>query len=988
MKRLLSGASFVLSVSWMLGSASASPATTLSIGESLDKVGTIELPSGMRIVIEEDHSKPVVALVAVISGGAADDPVGKEGLAHLVEHLTARAKPDGRIQRSNLLDFAGAASWNGATTHDVTTYGVVGPKEALRNLLVIEGGRLAGPLAGLDAHVFEVERDNVKAELAERDEQGAPGAVQTKLYQALYPEGHRYHRPVLGTMKSVSELSVADAQAFVEKYYVPSNVTLYVAGDLELSTIHQVFGATLPKQFIEAPASGPVRPPVRLSKETPAVPPTPATQAVAAVQAPVAGPMLYISWSLPRGYSADGTLERAVRSAIEAVPIWVSATSDIKDIRATLVAGRDSSTLVCAVALKEGRNPEKSLERVLDQFHRFSDPSTTKSGQEENSELGPSNLFARGFAPPINAQTGTTFTGSMGSGNNSVNPHMNANGAMPLSPSINGDYTLAVQNNRSAEGTVPVRVSRYQMTALVGDVVETESVLGRAVDRATLAHWTGDSEAWGKDMTALTEVGPSTWQNFTLQWLSRDRARVVFVEPNGESIEANDSGGPPSVFAADDARVKISSGALKTYAHGPAGEARSVTLKNGLQVLLVRRLGAPTVAATVGVRGGSATAEPLGVAQLASRLAVPLQVNNGPPSSFGGNLALVTGPDASYLEGRAASGNLAALLAVLSDTAQSLHVDDGLAERWNDLVDGRHRFDVSPSAEADRKFLAEVYPGSTLGRTAQAADFQKLGTRDINRWIDESFRPGNAVLAVVGDINLSETEEQVRKLFEGWKGERAPQAEAAPGKIRERPGPVRLLTVDRPGAERTEIRLGCGIEPQSPTDLLAIRMLGARLRTKLGTLARTTLGGSEGFAGGATLSRAGARVDVAGAVDSRALTPVLVAARSELAALDDLTLGEDELALLKWRQAMGWNTRYTTNVELARGLVWARLAELPADLLQTYGEALAAVTPEDVSRVAIACRKTAVLLLSGDPGVVDRALFVTDGMMLRKGPQN
>src|SRR5450631_1840027 len=120
------------------------------------KMGDLELPSGMRIIIEEDRSQPLVAVVAVVDVGSAQDPVGKEGLAHLVEHLTFRAKPDGKLMRSSLLDFAGASSWNAFTDHDLTTYVMVGPSEALPQLLALEGRRLLSPLAGLDARAFEV----------------------------------------------------------------------------------------------------------------------------------------------------------------------------------------------------------------------------------------------------------------------------------------------------------------------------------------------------------------------------------------------------------------------------------------------------------------------------------------------------------------------------------------------------------------------------------------------------------------------------------------------------------------------------------------------------------------------------------------------------------------------------------------------------------------------------------------------------------------
>jgi hypothetical protein len=78
------------------GAAVAGPPSGVKIGESKEKLGTIELPSGVRIVIEEDASKPIVGFVAVINVGTADDPPGKEGLAHLVEHLTFARSPMAR----------------------------------------------------------------------------------------------------------------------------------------------------------------------------------------------------------------------------------------------------------------------------------------------------------------------------------------------------------------------------------------------------------------------------------------------------------------------------------------------------------------------------------------------------------------------------------------------------------------------------------------------------------------------------------------------------------------------------------------------------------------------------------------------------------------------------------------------------------------------------------------------------------------------------
>jgi len=232
-------------------------------------------------------------------------------------------------------------------------------------------------------------------------------------------------------------------------------------------------------------------------------------------------------------------------------------------------------------------------------------------------------------------------------------------------------------------------------------------------------------------------------------------------------------------------------------------------------------------------------------------------------------------------------------------------------------------------------------------------------------------------LAVVGDIDLVEAEKQVRDWFEGWEG--APDARAEAGlKPVAAPGDsVQVVRVDRPGMKQTEIRVGCSLPAASTNDRIALRLLGARMTSRLGSFARSNLGGSYGFRGGASFHRQLSGLDVDGTVDDKALTRVLAVARKELDEIGTVKLTDDELGLLKWRQGIASNLRYSTNVELARGLVTTRLSDLPVDSIQKYPELLAAVTTEDVARVGAACRKTAVLLLSGDPDVVTRALQAT-----------
>jgi zinc protease len=188
---------------------------------------------------------------------------------------------------------------------------------------------------------------------------------------------------------------------------------------------------------------------------------------------------------------------------------------------------------------------------------------------------------------------------------------------------------------------------------------------------------------------------------------------------------------------------------------------------------------------------------------------------------------------------------------------------------------------------------------------------------------------------------------------------------------------VRVIRIDRPGAKQTDLRIGCSLPAQTPTERIALRLLAERMRQHLWNLARNSLGGSYGFSGGASFHRDASAVQIEGSVDDRTLTRVLAIARKDLAELGAVQLSPDDLGLLKWRQGIASNVRLSTNDQLARGLVSMRMANLPLDFLTGYPDRLAAVTAEDVARVAAGCRQTAVLLLRGDPVLVSKALAAT-----------
>jgi len=81
--------------------------TRMELREVRYDVRAVDLPSGMRVIVEKDSTRPLVAVVSVIDAGGSDDPPGKEGLAHLIEHLTFRSLQDQKHSYSDLLELSG-----------------------------------------------------------------------------------------------------------------------------------------------------------------------------------------------------------------------------------------------------------------------------------------------------------------------------------------------------------------------------------------------------------------------------------------------------------------------------------------------------------------------------------------------------------------------------------------------------------------------------------------------------------------------------------------------------------------------------------------------------------------------------------------------------------------------------------------------------------------------------------------------------------------
>ncbi|WP_394848672.1 insulinase family protein [Pendulispora brunnea] len=357
--RLVIGILFVVATGLAGCKASLEPARELPAAAPT-LVRQIVFPSGLRVVAERDATSPVVGIFLVVGAGSSKDPVGKEGLAHLVEHLAFRSRPFGRSSLRRLLERAYAADWNAQTTMDATLYSELGPASALEELLRLEGARMLAPVANVTPDAFALELHAVRGELAARNETGFSGDVLASLQRAVFPAGHPYARPSLGTEASLGSIQESDIASFIRAHYQPGNMTLAILGDIDLATIDRTLEGALPAELLHAPSSV-HRMPIPAQASEPPAPPAPR---LSHAIAPAAHPELWVAWSLPRAVDANVHLARMVADG--AGMHFYANEDDIASMSSRLVPGAEASMLVLRVELRRGENLDKTLDRVLE----------------------------------------------------------------------------------------------------------------------------------------------------------------------------------------------------------------------------------------------------------------------------------------------------------------------------------------------------------------------------------------------------------------------------------------------------------------------------------------------------------------------------------------------------------------------------------------------------------------------------------------------
>lgn len=219
------------------------------------------LNNGLEVVVIEDHRAPVVVQMVWYRVGAADEPVGKSGIAHFLEHLMFKGTDDiGPGEFSDIVEAQGGSD-NAFTSWDYTAYFQRVAADRLDLMMQIESDRMSDLTIAPD--LVDTERDVILEERNQRIDT-SPGALLSEQMRAAQYLNHPYGIPIIGWRHEMEGLTRDDALAFYAQHYAPNNAILVVAGDVtadEVRTLAEKHYGVIPAAPALAPRERVTEPP-------------------------------------------------------------------------------------------------------------------------------------------------------------------------------------------------------------------------------------------------------------------------------------------------------------------------------------------------------------------------------------------------------------------------------------------------------------------------------------------------------------------------------------------------------------------------------------------------------------------------------------------------------------------------------------------------------------------------------------------------------
>ncbi len=225
----------VAALAWTAAPAVAETAKPVAkTGSGVFKPEVAFLDNGMQVIVMTHRRAPVVTHMVWYKVGSADEPRGKSGIAHFLEHLMFKeTKTLGNGEFSRIVASNGGQE-NAFTSYDYTGYYQKVAKDRLPIVMRIEADRMTNLV--LQEKDVASERKVILEERSSRTDTRPSSLLWEQMMASLY-QHYPYRIPVIGWRYEMERLSRQDALDFYKKHYAPNNAILIVSGDVTMADV-------------------------------------------------------------------------------------------------------------------------------------------------------------------------------------------------------------------------------------------------------------------------------------------------------------------------------------------------------------------------------------------------------------------------------------------------------------------------------------------------------------------------------------------------------------------------------------------------------------------------------------------------------------------------------------------------------------------------------------------------------------------------------
>lgn len=702
----------------LVASALTSSPTAGQAG-SLIPTQSFELENGLRVTFHIDRSDPVVAVVLAARVGSAREEPGRTGFAHLFEHLffldSENLGPGGLDAMSARIGGSGA---NGSTSFDLTDYLQTVPNDALEKMIWAEADKLGFFINTVTEAVLAKEKQVVKNEKRQSVDNAPYGHTWGVILENLYPQGHPYSWPVIGSLADLDAATLEDVRNFYNRWYTPNNTTLVIAGDFDPDQAR----AWVQRYFGEIPrgpeAATPQPRPVALTE----------TRRLSHEDNFATLPQLTLTWpTVERGHADEAALDVLVTLLTDGKEAPLNAALVDEAKLTSAVAGFNRNDQIAGstslqVTAFEGIDLDRVYLALEDGLKRF-----------ENQGIDPAALER------VKTMAEASFYSQLGSvlGKGSALARHDLYGTTP-------DRDLSALQSVSAEDVIRVYRTWIRERPHVATSFTPRGRAELALEGSTVAAVVEEPIVQGAEAAIDPRSGTATYARTPSSF---DRS----VEPPY---------GAPAV---------VPSPALWTAA-----------MPNGLAVSGIESHETPLAQFELSIDGGRLFDDPArpGAASLLARVMdrgtrnrTPAELENA-FKSLGAVISVSAEDERFVISGRTLSRNLAATLDLVEEMLLEPRWDPAELELARSATIARiQALRAQPAAIAGRAYNLIAYgPDHILSRgpLGTESSVAALTMEDLKRYLENNLAPGNARFRVVGAVDQTAATAALSGLGQNW----------------------------------------------------------------------------------------------------------------------------------------------------------------------------------------------------------------------------